>query len=548
MKKSILMLFASVVVLSLMAQTPRSAQVKSAVVFLSGAQLTQTVTLNLQKGDNDVAIENLSPSINQSSLQVKIGGGVVISSYEYSIDYLSADKSYHSVTAISDSLQKANATLQTIEEQLATNKQMLVLLDKGVGHSMEVEQQNITTETIEKNLNYYKNRSLALKAEQTKLTAQQKDTKALISRLQQQLRQDANQNARRSGILKLHLNSPKTANVNAEIQYFTPSAYWVPSYELNVEKVNSPINVIMKAQVAQTTGLEWTNVRLTLSTATPSQNNTAPQFSTWFLRQQEHYKSYGTAAARNTSMLRKSAAVYDAAETELMAVPMEMAVEEDMETATVADFVSQSEQQLSVEYDIDLPYTILGNGKQQTIALLNKKIEDVEYTYYTAPKLDARAYLVAEVKNWQKLQLLDGRAVVTYNGTFFGETYLSSSTTDQALRLTLGEDKQIAVKREKIEDYTSTKIVGSEKRVTHGYKIMVKNNKTIDADIVVKEQYPVSTDKQIVCTLSDKISSPTTNDTGKGILTYNDRLKSGESREYIVTYTVKYPKDWDINL
>ena len=34
----------------------------------------------------------------------------------------------------------------------------------------------------------------------------------------------------------------------------------------------------------------------------------------------------------------------------------------------------------------------------------------------------------------------------------------------------------------------------------------------------------------------------------KGILTYNDKLKSGESKEYIVTYTVKYPKDWDINL
>ena len=85
MKKSFLVLFAAMVAASLTAQTLRQAQVNSAVVFLSGAQLTQTVTLNLQKGDNDVVIENLSPQLNKSSLQVKLGGGVVVSSYEYSL-------------------------------------------------------------------------------------------------------------------------------------------------------------------------------------------------------------------------------------------------------------------------------------------------------------------------------------------------------------------------------------------------------------------------------------------------------------------------------
>ena len=534
--------FAMVSTMSL-AQTPQQAKVKSATVFLNGAQLTQTVSLPLQKGDNEVIIENLSPAINQNSLQVKLGAGVVVSSYEYSIDYLSADKQSRSVKPIADSLKIAQSKLQDLQQKLSTNTEMQELLQLGLNHSMQVEQQNITVETIEKNLGYFQTRFGALQAEKVKTENDISATKELISRLQRQLKQDGMQGARRTGILRLNLNSQKTATIRAEIQYFTPRASWAPSYELRVEKLNAPIKVVMKAKVAQTTGLDWDNVQLTLSTNEPSSTKTAPTFSTWYLRQieQRRYNKSYAASASKVAMPMMMAMADDLDET---------AVEEEeaMAESTISNYVKTNEQDLSVEYAIDLPYTILGNGKQQTIALLEKTIDDVNYTYLAAPKLDPTSYLIAEVSDWQKLQLLDGTATVTYEGTFYGETYLQSSTTDQKLQLVLGDDKQVSVKREKVEDFTAKKAVGQEMRVSNGYKITVRNNKSIAVDMVVKEQFPVSSDKQITVSLSDKNTPADNVDNTKGILTYKLHLEPGEAREIMVSYTVKYPKDWQIGL
>ena len=534
--------FAMVSTMSL-AQTPQQAKVKSATVFLNGAQLTQTVSLPLQKGDNEVIIENLSPAINQNSLQVKLGAGVVVSSYEYSIDYLSADKQSRSVKPIADSLKIAQSKLQDLQQKLSTNTEMQELLQLGLNHSMQVEQQNITVETIEKNLGYFQTRFGALQAEKVKTENDISATKELISRLQRQLKQDGMQGARRTGILRLNLNSQKTATIRAEIQYFTPRASWAPSYELRVEKLNAPIKVVMKAKVAQTTGLDWDNVQLTLSTNEPSSTKTAPTFSTWYLRQieQRRYNKSYAASASKVAMPMMMAMADDLDET---------AVEEEeaMAESTISNYVKTNEQDLSVEYAIDIPYTILGNGKQQTIALLEKTIDDVNYTYLAAPKLDPTSYLIAEVSDWQKLQLLDGTATVTYEGTFYGETYLQSSTTDQKLQLVLGDDKQVSVKREKVEDFTAKKTVGQEMRVSNGYKITVRNNKSIAVDMVVKEQFPVSSDKQITVSLSDKNTPADNVDNTKGILTYKLHLEPGEAREIMVSYTVKYPKDWQIGL
>lgn len=550
MKKLSIFLPLLMLAMSVFAQAPKQAQISNATVFLNGAQLTHSVVLPLQKGDNEVVIENLSPSINQRSLQVKIAGGVVISSYEYSIDYLSADKTDKSTKLLQDSLQQAQERLTALNSDLATTNSMLALLEKGVQHSLTVDGQNLSTETIEKNINYYQTRQKALQQQKASFDKSIADTKQLISRLQNQIRQDGKkQGARRSGLLRLNLNSPKTAQVKAEIQYFTPNASWQPAYELQVKKIGEPIDVVMKAHVSQTTGLDWQNVRLILSTGAPSSNNSAPELSTWFVRQYKpvyketrRAKSYDANGAAMPMMMAMKATADEA-------VVADMAVEEeDAYESTISDYVTTNTQQLSVDYAIDLPYTILGNGKKQTIALLDKKIEDVTYTYYSAPKLDATSYLVAEVSNWERLQLLDGTAVVTYDGTFFGETYLSSSTTDQKLRLTLGDDKQVVVKREKVEDFTSTKVVGQDKRVSSGYKVTVRNNKQVAVNVVIKEQYPISTDKQIVCTLGDKTTPATEVDASEGLLTYNFELQPGEQKEIIVSYTIKYPKDWTLQM
>ena len=216
--------------------------------------------------------------------------------------------------------------------------------------------------------------------------------------------------------------------------------------------------------------------------------------------------------------------------------------------ATIESYVTQTEEQLSKEYIIDLPYTIYGNGKEQIIALGVQQIQDVTYGYYAAPKLSSEAYFTAQINNLQQLNLMSGTAHITYNGTFYGDTRINPNTTADSLLLTLGTDPEIAVKRELISDYKATKTIGSTTTKTIAYRITIRNNKRQATDIRWQEPYPVSGNKSIIVELTDRTTQAAFNDTERGILTYECTLQPGESREFVVEYKVKYPKNMRINL
>ncbi len=509
------------------------ATLQTATVYQSGAELIHTATFALQAGENTIRIEGLTPRIVNNSLQVMLTNGVVISSFEYSIDYLSSGKYNTQAQALRDSLRIYTDRLTAKKSEIEVTTTMLALLQKGVEGNFAATKQAPTTDAIDKNLTYYQRQSLALHQQLAEQNKQAQDLQTRITAIDKQLQTDEGLQAKQAGVLTLQLNAPKAVkNARAQVKYFTRSASWTPAYDINVTDIAAPLSLLSKASVQQHTGVDWTDVRLTLSTYAPSTNNVAPEFTTWYLRQAS--PRVGSTAKRNMNYVLQ-------ADVE---VPMEM----EMETATMADYITQEEQALSVSYTIDMPYTVLGNGKAQIIPLNEKQVSNVAYEYFVAPKLSETAYLLAKISDWEKLQLLSGMAGITYAGTYYGQTYLNTINTDQALRLTLGTDPQIAVKREKINDYSAERILGSSKTTTQAYRITLRNNKNRPVTIRLQEQYPVSTNKDITVELTDKTTAWTENDAEKGILTYLISLAAGETQEIVVGYSVKAPKDWRLNL
>ena len=217
-----------------------------------------------------------------------------------------------------------------------------------------------------------------------------------------------------------------------------------------------------------------------------------------------------------------------------------------MAVSNIGNYVETTEQAISVEYAINLPYTIAGNGKEQMIALLEKQIDDVTYAYYTAPRVDQNAYLVAYINDWSALNLPDGIANITYNGTYYGESRLAANNNDARVRLTLGDDPQVKIKRELTAQ--NSKISGNNKQVSYTYTTTIRNDKKEAVKLTVTDQYPVSSAKEIQVSVGDKNTPATTENKQTGILTYQLTLAPGESKQIVLGYTVKYPKDWKINL
>lgn len=572
-------------------------------VFFQGAELIHSASSPLLKGENEIWIEGLSPTIDKSSLKIKATRGVVVSSFEFSVDYLSGSKGNNAISKrLQDSIDFYQDKLKELESEMKINKELQGLLQKGTDKNVSGSEKGLGIDELVKTMEYYKNKSRELENIQSANTKKKDKLVKDIERVKKQLNQESTKNNKTSGILKLTLASPAALTSEFTISYYTASASWVPYYDVNIESTDKPIQIASKAKVRQTTGLDWEKVKLTLSTATPSNGKIAPLFSTWFLQfvypQASRLKKYSSMAQNaysydmapameleeradkqivvrgigslkddstplyvvdgevvdadflssiDTNLIKDMQVLKDASVTSIYGSRGANGVVLVTTKSSMDDYISVSDNQMNMVYNIDMPFTIPGNGKEQSIDLQKKETE-AEYKYYCAPKLDTETYLLGEISDWQNLNLLSGKANITYDGTYVGESFIDANSTHAKLSLTLGTDKRVAVKREKMQDYSSTKFLGNDVKQVFTYKLTVKNNQTRPVKMVLKDQYPRSTQKNIEVELLKETTPWTANKEETGVITWEETLQPGETKVYQISYSVKYPKGNTLNL
>jgi uncharacterized protein (TIGR02231 family) len=332
------------------------------------------------------------------------------------------------------------------------------------------------------------------------------------------------------GKLIIQVMNEVAGNVDLSINYLTKEASWKPFYDLRANSVAEPINMMYKAEVKQETGIDWKKVKLTLSSGNPNQNNQAPNVNPWFLRYQE---------SRNLNGFNDS----DKSELkEVVVVGYGTMKKKDLTGAvsSISNYTTVNENQLNISFDIDIPYDILSNGKAHSVALKELKIP-ATFKYFAAPKFEKEAFLMADIVDYSKYNLLNGEANIIFEGMYVGKTRINTSQTSDTLNLSMGRDKKISIKREKVADKSGTKFLSSKKEQTFTYDITVRNNKKEPAQLLLKDQYPLSPDKEIEIELLQSDGAKVNAETG--ILSWDLDLKPNETKKIRISYRVKYPKD-----
>lgn len=221
----------------------------------------------------------------------------------------------------------------------------------------------------------------------------------------------------------------------------------------------------------------------------------------------------------------------------MAAMDMEMIAEDAMPVPLP---VVQTENQTSVEFEINTPYTVLSQNKS-TVVEVNRYAVPSGYEYYSIPKIDKDAFLLANITNWEQYNLLEGEANIFFEDTYVGKTILDTRNATDTLSLSLGRDKNISVNREMVRNYKTKKIIGSKTEETRAWKITVKNNKSQQVSFVLLDQVPVSTTQEIEV-ITENLSNGTLNkETGEVKWTLN--LQPGESKDVELRYKIRYPKD-----
>ena len=525
-------------IFTLQAQKQISAKLDSVTVFLRGATLYHSANATLKSGSQEVIIDGLSPDITLNSLKVQ-ANGVLISAMEFEKDYITPKEETAKLKKLSDSLDSYQKQLQEARDELTVHQHLLKMLTDGTLNDMEKKDGTVTVAEISANMELYTSKAKTL---QNSINQDNKKIEKLVetvNRLKMQINQDKQDSDVETGVVYLSISVPNNVTTVFNISYYTEDAGWQPHYDINIPGLDKPITMQAKAEVQQVTGLDWNNVQLTLSNAQPNRTRTVPVFRAWFLRFARNHSADMLSDARSNvaSNYERSAAL-----ASLEGVSATDGMNKKVISTRMEDYISIDEQDIHVNYKIAVPYNIPGNGNEQLVDLMNYNLE-AEYNYYCAPKLSTETYLIATLGGLEKYNLLSGPATVTFNNTFVGETYLNPNSTQDKVTLTLATDPRVTVKRELQRDYSSTKHVGTTTTETRSYLITVRNNQNRTAKLTLKEQYPISNDKDIEVKLVEVKPAATYNKEDIGVLTWELELNAGEIRTYVVTYSVKYPKD-----
>lgn len=194
---------------------------------------------------------------------------------------------------------------------------------------------------------------------------------------------------------------------------------------------------------------------------------------------------------------------------------------------------------LSMEYEIEIPYSILSDGKDNILKIKEENVP-VNYVYEALPKLDNDVFLSAQIENWNQLNLLTGPVSIYLKGTFTGETFIDANQTSDTLNLSISREQGILVKRNVNKDLNDKRFVGSNIKETLVWNLTVKNNKDEVATVLLYDQYPLSERASIEVELLNVANAKV--DDKKGSLVWEMVLQPGESKDLIYSYTIKYPK------
>lgn len=529
----------------LWAQTKQKVDIESATVFLNGAELTSKSRVSLSAGETEVLFTNVAGNVNQQSLTIGAGKGVVVQSATFQNNFLREENLSPRAQEIKDSIElleklrgSTNNELISVNEQIAIINQNRQVSGANTGLS--------TTELI-KMLDLVKARMSKLLNEKEGYATTIKETDKSLTKLRQQLQQEQQKGFQPGGQLLVKFYTPKATTSDVIISYVVPNAGWSPSYDLRVDELGGPMKLHYKAHVTQNSGVDWNKVKLSLSTGNPNEGAEAPVLNPWYLsfymprpvayQNKMKSSSYNQVNGGEVSIAggRSDGTLY---------IVDGVQVYGDKATS-LNNHVQVDNSGINTTFDIDLAYTIPSNGQQINVAVKTEELP-ASYRHFTVPKLDRDAFLQAQITNWEDLNLLPAPTNIFYEGTYVGQGFLDVRNVEDTMNLSLGRDKRIVVRRECDKEMRTVKTIGSNVKKTFLYKISVRNTRNTPIEVTVMDQLPISNDKDIEIT--DRNYKDAEYNETTGAVTWKLQLKANETRELTVGYTVKYPKGKQVNL
>ena len=530
MKKVIALCLSVVSSLALFAQTNVDSKITQVTVYLQGAQLVHTSETQVAQGKQTVVFTGLSADMQPESVVLECGNkNVIFQSVSIRNNYLKEQTPNTKIAELQEKsalVEEKLATLRAEKGVYAKERDML-FRNEAIGGTAN----NVPIAEIEKAADFFRKRNneinvflLKADAEERKLI---KESAGYTSQL---LEMNAKENPPTSEVTVV-LDAKVRGNATFTLKYLVRNAGWAPKYDVRAENAIDPVKLDYHANVFNKSGLDWTEVLMVLSTSEPLQGAEKPTLETWDIAE-------ATKRVAGVQMNLQSVMIMDSKSNR-----SDYLKKEDRGGEGEVAFQQVAVQELSAEFEIELPYTILSDGKPYVVDVTSYSLP-ATYMHYAVPKQDADAFLMAKVVGWNTLNLVSGKASVYFAGAYLGQSFINTASVDDTLSLSLGRDKRVVLARKKQSELSKRQLLGNNEKETFYFETTVRNNRDKEINVLLEDQLPISSDGQIEVAMLEISGAILEKNTGK--LSWNMKLAPGESKTITLGYSIKTPKSMQV--
>jgi uncharacterized protein (TIGR02231 family) len=538
MKKNNLLIFLMFIpFLSLHSQIEKEvkAPIKHITVYPDRAQLSHETTVEIPAGNTILKFVGLSPYIDARSIQAKGFGNFTILSVNHQNNYLENLEDSPELKNIRNQIEALQLKVEDEKAAISVLKEKEAFL--VANRAILVKETSFTLDQLRSVMDLYTNNMDQVTTTILKKNRLIREYEKQIAALQKQIADRTGKQQLPSGEISVSVTSEKPLSGRMSLAYVVTNAGWYPSYDIRVDDITRPVNIFYKANVFQSSGVAWKDVKLSFSNANPWIAGNVPELDPWFI------DYYIPPPSPRQMMIRGTASAPKRNEAPMMLD--EVVKEKEMKEVAAATeaapvIVEKQVGETTITFDVAIPYSIDSDGKIQTIEIQRTNIP-AEYKYVTVPKMSPLAYLTGNIMNWAELSLQSGEATLYFENTFVGKSYLNINQLSDTLVLSLGTDNSILVKREKRKDYTSKRVLGANKTETFSFLITLRNNKGNPVKMTLEDQIPVSSNSGITVEALELSGGRHNSQTGK--IKWDLEIKPQETKQIVLTYSVKYPKD-----
>ncbi|ARV60701.1 hypothetical protein BZZ01_20630 [Nostocales cyanobacterium HT-58-2] len=515
-------------------------EIIAVTVYTDQALVTRRGAIALTGQEHELKITQLPDTLETESIRVSGAGEVAVRLLGVSTERVFSSEPFaERLTYLTRQIQQLEAEWNLLQAQLDA----LALQSKFIEGLREKTEEPIAQSLSRKNLslsdtldflNFLGSQYSEYAIATTECKVQQQELDKQLQVLRQQLQQAQSPSPKESFTLSVAIETIGAGEFELEVSYLVNHASWTPLYDCRVSTSSKCINLTYVAEVTQNTGEDWMDVSVTLSTAKPGLGTLPPHLEPWYidvLRPPEFVRMRRVSPLQAASVAM-AASVNETVETELL--------QENLVAAeTVISEVSTEGH--AVSFTLGRGRYIPSDGAPHKMTIFNDDFP-CSFEYVAVPRLVSFAYLQANVKNIANgVTLLPGKANIFRDNTFVGTTQLENIAPEQEFTLNLGIDEGLKIERDLVERQVDKKLIGNNRKMTYGYRIVITNLQNQQANLKLTEQLPVSRNEQIKVRLSR--TNPQIQLGEMGILEWVLTLPPEAKREIYYQFTVEYPPE-----